>query len=159
MLIGRCISCSFALTRQWKVGCVHEFDTCLSIEIILGLTEMHKLVEDYTFNGLWRLVSKFHFLVALGPDYGGTKVLHKKILFQCNCHKYWKRCACAHSLLVGTHLHERSGGFSAEHVPDGGVKEPNCPFGALANKTLGHVARRKMLMHARLKANSSPNIW
>ena len=120
MQIGRCISSSFALTRQWKVGCVHEFDTCLSIEIILGLTEMHKLVEDYTFNGLWRLVSKFHFLVALGPDYGGTKVLHKKILFQCNCHKYWKRCACAHSLLVGTHLHERSGGFSAEHVPDGG---------------------------------------
>jgi hypothetical protein len=78
---------------------------------------MHKLVEDYTFNGLWRLVSKFHFLVALGPEYGGTKVLHKKILFQCNCHKYWKRCAYAHSLLVGTHLHERSGGFSAEHVP------------------------------------------
>ena len=38
------------------------------------------------------------------------------------------------------------------------VEEPNCPFGALANKTLGHVARRKMLMHARLKANSSPNI-
>ena len=53
---------------------MHEFDTCLSIEIILGLTEMHKLVEDYTFNGLWRLVSKFHFLVALRPDYGGTKV-------------------------------------------------------------------------------------
>ena len=39
------------------------------------------------------------------------------------------------------------------------VEQPNCPFGALANKTLGHVARRKMLMHARLKANSSPNIW
>ena len=113
MLIGRCICFSSALTRQWKVSCDHAFDIHLYIEIILGLTKMHQLVEHYLFNGLWRLVLKFHFLVALGSDKG----LHKKILFQCNCHKYWKRCACAHSLLVGTYLHERSGGFSAEHVP------------------------------------------
>jgi len=87
---------------------------------VCGAAEMHALVKEYTFNGLWRLVSKFHFLVALGPEYGGTKVLHQKILFQCNCHKYWKRCACAHALLVGTYLNEKAGGFSAEHVPQGG---------------------------------------
>ena len=73
---------------------------CCIINMMHVEAEMHQLVEEYSFNGLWRLVSKFHFLVALGPEYGGTKILHEKILFQCNCHKFWKRCACAHALLV-----------------------------------------------------------
>jgi len=85
---------------------------------------MHALVKEYTFNGLWRLVSKFHFLVALGHEYGGTKILHDKILFQCNCHKYWKRCACAHSLLVGTYLPEKAGGFNMEIISGGGTQLP-----------------------------------
>ena len=45
------------------------------INIVLLVAELHELVEEYTFNCLWQLVSKFHFLVALEPEYIGTKIL------------------------------------------------------------------------------------
>ena len=103
------------------------------------MAEMHALVSKYSFGGLMALTSKFHFLVALGHEWGGAKVLHPKILFQCNCHKYWKRCACAHALLVGTHLRPDAGGFNAEFVPEGGTQLPmRC-----SRKTEGGSSRQK----------------
>ena len=95
---------------------------CFIINIVYLVAEMHQLVEEYTFNCLWRLVSKFHFLVALGPEYGGTNILHEKILSSATAISSGSnvRALCsAHVLLVGTYLHERACDFSMEHIPDG----------------------------------------
>ena len=130
---------------------------CCVINIVLLVAEMHALVEDYTFNGLWRLVSKFHFLVALGPEYGGTKILHEKILFQCNCHKFWKRCACAHALLVGTYLHERAGGFSIEHFPDGGGAGTQLPMRCSRKNDPGTCREKQDADASKIKGKFKPH--
>ena len=102
---------------------------CFIINIVHLVAEMHHLVEEYTFNGLWRLVSKFHFLVALGPEYGVTKSFmrrffssataissgsdvhaHMCCLWEFTCTKelsgrWWRRHSTSHALLA----QERSG--------------------------------------------------
>ena len=114
-----------------------------------GAAEMHALVKKYTFNGLWRLVSKFHFLVALGPEYGGTKVLHKKKFCSSATATSTGSDARVHTLCLWVLTSTKRLVGSVQSMYQMVVEEPNCPFCALANKTLGQVARRKMLMHAR----------
>ena len=49
----------------------------------------------------------------------GQRSFMRKFLSSANCYKFWKWCACAHALLVGTYLHERASGFSMEHILGG----------------------------------------
>ena len=87
-------------------------------------------------------------MVALVPDYGGTKVLHKKFCFSATAISTGND-VLVHTLCSWALTFMKGVVGSVQSMYQMVLEEPKCPLGALTNTMLGHVARRRMLMHAR----------